>query len=1438
MNVFVHLQLWFCQGQATASDARSMINDDMLDDELAQAVEHPSSEYDDSDAIDIKDWNQSSQDSRETSFKDLFRRKKTPIDLRSFLDKDTTDEKPENEDRCIYFRYAHDQLEDLVATADHLYNAASLRSKHFLALQKARIGKPSKRYQSGTSLVSSTVHNPPQVPLSTFHRVQQVAWENSIIWGDEEEATQTFEVEEDEDGFSASSSMKPSKLSDVEVIPSISVDDLTYEFKDEGFDITKPRQYRWEIPRPPAPPQPKREKAPLACALNPSLMDDRWLSAIGWDDCQDMPPSRVLLDENDVHLILSNPLVENTRATLRIPERKLGAIEIRKEELKKQKNEKTDRIKDVMENLDLGQETAETRTGEAKRSKKDTRIIKNMGHVHHSLPAIKLSLTKPELPLAKLREFHRPRGKFKIHEHMRVFSAKEAEKTKSVKLNEAELNDPTLSQIKKSSDLNPTAGGKLILLEYTEQNPPMLSNPGMASRVLHYWRPPDTSDTSKSDDPSQKGKAKKKKPVPPTVSMGQVVTLDDNEDSPFVGDVPAGKMVTSMNSKLFKIPIFHHAPRTSFLESDPDKYEFFLVARTVSKKVKASTSMYIMELPPLYLAGQIEPQIEVPAPNSRSANDFIRPYMSFHILRLFKRTSDGERLKIEDITRAFPNQSGTAIRKRMKEVATFERGGNDSGWWKKKPPSELISEDEIRANVSPESVCLYESMMSGHQRLLDMGLTKQFTPNGVQGAISHLMKRLKNREQTMSSKILGPKGLTGRALAIEEKKLWDQDPVIINLRNDIQIARSINEQLLLTPWNLTNGYVECHLQGKGSGMLLLGGIGDPSARGEGFSFVRVPQSRAKKKEGEEIAVSEEAEVQKAVAAVTGTTADLRKLKMKEAGEVLKNLGMSESDIKKLRRWDRIFMVRELSTRASAHGLAGGLRKFVRGARKSLNAQQQEYRRKCDVIYDRQLEVLSSTKTDFEDDSESGSDEDDSFVEDLEDDLLGDDTTTANNNRGPKDIFKQGSGGLNRSKETLNERDDLAELRRLKEDMRDGAPAPSSRINRPDLDANSLRNNLKASGIKDSLSQSSMGSTKGNSVASSALPSPAEPASRAQSPRASQHRQAIKRTTRIIEEDGTETVKIEFIIDPKRIGMFIAAQKFKERQQKDEERNQLRKRKKLEDAENDQSLLKKQISDELKQLKKKEEATKGYVEMLEKGQDLSAGGRGVIKCTACGQIGHIRTNRNCPLFIETKTEVSKSIKPDAPLKLTLKKSNLEEIMKEDSLTLNLADLREGARKHQIEKKRKRMQDVAESAEIYKKQYGSKEKKAEHIRLPIARLNGLLEKVLFNLNDMPESQLFREPVDGNLVRDYYNIIKRPMDLRRMKSKLRDLEYDSMRSFLADVELMATNSKMYNGEQNPITKNAVKVLERARDDLQQLNTDGALHSLQKLARTQSVS
>jgi hypothetical protein len=66
--------------------------------------------------------------------------------------------------------------------------------------------------------------------------------------------------------------------------------------------------------------------------------------------------------------------------------------------------------------------------------------------------------------------------------------------------------------------------------------------------------------------------------------------------------------------------------------------------------------------------------------------------------------------------------------------------------------------------------------------------------------------------------------------------------------------------------------------------------------GEGLSVVvHGPQSRAEN------------------ATPTGTTTELRRLTMKEAGEVLRKLGLADADVKKLRRWDRILMVRELSS---------------------------------------------------------------------------------------------------------------------------------------------------------------------------------------------------------------------------------------------------------------------------------------------------------------------------------------------------------------------------------------------------------------------------------------------------------------------------------------------------------------------------------------------
>lgn len=674
-------------------------------------------------------------------------------------------------------------------------------------------------------------------------------------------------------------------------------------------------------------------------------------------------------------------------------------------------------------------------------------------------------------------------------------------------------------------------------------------------------------------------------------------------------------------------------------------------------------------------------------------------------------------------------------------------------------------------------------------------------------------------------------------------------------------------------------------------MLQLGGIGDPTGRGEGFSFVRVPQSRAKKKDGEDDVAptaeskisAETAAVQKAVAAVTGTTADLRKLKMKEAGDVLRNLGLADADIKKLRRWDRIHMVRELSSRATAHGVAGSLSKFARGARKSLSAQQQEYRKKCDVIYERQMDVLSSTKTTFSSDEESdGDDELDELGADVEADILGGTDTK----RGPKNLFRSGGGGLNRSKEVLAEREDAVELRRLMEEMNEdqGSGAnPSSAVRRPDVDTNRLRNQLRASGIREGgtgasgiSSVSGFGArsnmmSRGGSAVSSALATPTGQLSRVSSPTHGSRtpvpseppsaskkipgRKVLKRVVRTIEEDGSETVRIQFIVDDKQVARFRAMQQRKERQQKADERNQLRKRKRmlaLEDDSTNQSLLdkakrRKQLQEELKQLQKTEAQNKGYQEMLKKGESGEvadgadgddAGGKGVIRCTQCLQVGHMRTNRSCPLYMadDSRTKKSGALSEKQanamlaePLKLKVKKSPAV-ISSGDSstkITVNLSELREGARKHQHEKKRKRELEVREQAELYKRPYAKGAIKQSRSRMPVEHLNNALEVVVQRLLEMPESELFRVPVDATTVPNYYLIVKQPMDLSTIRRKIEAKEYDSMREFVKDLELIVNNSRIFNGDpaKSVITANAQKVLRRAQDEMAALSAEGGM-------------
>lgn len=85
---------------------------------------------------------------------------------------------------------------------------------------------------------------------------------------------------------------------------------------------------------------------------------------------------------------------------------------------------------------------------------------------------------------------------------------------------------------------------------------------------------------------------------------------------------------------------------------------------------------YVREMDALFVAGQECPLYEVPGPNSKRANNFVRDFLQVFIYRLFWKSRDTpRRIKMDDIKKAFPSHSESSIRKRLKLCADFKRTG-------------------------------------------------------------------------------------------------------------------------------------------------------------------------------------------------------------------------------------------------------------------------------------------------------------------------------------------------------------------------------------------------------------------------------------------------------------------------------------------------------------------------------------------------------------------------------------------------------------------------------------------------------------------------------------------------------------------------------------------------------------------------------------------
>uniref|UniRef100_H3D2K4 Transcription initiation factor TFIID subunit n=1 Tax=Tetraodon nigroviridis TaxID=99883 RepID=H3D2K4_TETNG len=716
---------------------------------------------------------------------------------------------------------------------------------------------------------------------------------------------------------------------------------------------------------------------------------------------------------------------------------------------------------------------------------------------------------------------------------------------------------------------------------------------------------------------------------------------------------------------------------------------------------------FIRELADIFVVGQECPLFEVPGPNSKRANTHIRDFLQVFIYRLFWKSKDRpRRIRMEDIKKAFPSHSESSIRKRLKLCADFKRTGMDSNWWVLKPDFRLPTEEEIRAMVSPEQCCAYYSMLHAEQRLKDAGY--------------------------------GEKSF----FAPEEE-------------NEEDFQMKIDDEVRTAPWNTTRAFISAM---KGKCLLEVTGVADPTGCGEGFSYVKVPNKPTQQKDDKE--------PQPAKKTVTGTDADLRRLSLKNAKQLLRKFGVPEEEIKKLSRWEVIDVVRTMSTEQARSG-EGPMSKFARGSRFSVAEHQERYKEECQRIFDLQnnfrTRVLESTEV-LSTDTDSSSAEDSDFEE------MGKNIENMLQN-------KKTSSQLSREREEQERK----ELQRML-----------------------LASSLSTSSHKDDDTSSI---TSLNSSATG-------------------KRLKIYRTFK--DEDGKEYVRCETVRKASVIDAYTRI-----RTTKDDE---FIRKFALFDEQHREEMRKerRRIQEQLRRLKRNQEKDKIKGPPEKKAKKAKERPDLKLKCGACGAIGHMRTNKFCPLYYQTNAPPSNPVamteEQEEELEKTVIHNDNEELIKVEGTKIVLGkQLIESADevrrkslvlkfpKQQLPPKKKRRVGSAVHCD-----YLNKPHKAIHRRRtdPMVTLSSVLESIINDMRDHPNTYPFHTPVNAKVVKDYYKIITRPMDLQTLRENVRKRLYPSREEFREAVEVIVKNSATYNGPgaKHPITQVAQSMLDLCDNKLKE--------------------
>ena len=458
--------------------------------------------------------------------------------------------------------------------------------------------------------------------------------------------------------------------------------------------------------------------------------------------------------------------------------------------------------------------------------------------------------------------------------------------------------------------------GKIALFEHIDEYPLFLANFGMANKMKKYLYSTELFMNSNNKNNTLPLNETDKKTLTMMGPYGAKILLKPEQKLPLIGQIDQNEIkgINVIDNNMYRAPVFYekishpNSARNTSIDSPNKKRYNFLI--TFSKNEKGQKFFQIRELENLYTVAQEEPKVEVYPPNSRQFNNFMKSKIETYTYMYYNEMGYKSLINFKIFQNLFPTVTEQVLKKIFKDM-NIEI--DKYACYFKKLPLGINT-----TLITPENICQFESCQFGIYKLREVGIKNLTNAD----KISYATNKYINNKTT------------------QEKEKY--------------CAKVIEENLLTTPWNITQNYLQSK---QTKGMLSIKGIGDPSNGNGGYSFLKMPV----KSYNENKTLKEDMDVlknqNKNIKTVTGTDADLRKLSKEDIKIKLIQMGYDEEQVRKFGRWKGVSLLRDTSSHAVKLGYNGDIVKYARNQRYNTQTQREAYQRNINEVFKKQINYI-------------------------------------------------------------------------------------------------------------------------------------------------------------------------------------------------------------------------------------------------------------------------------------------------------------------------------------------------------------------------------------------------------------------------------------------------------------------------------------------------